>query len=107
MNELDLFVAALAISDPQSRSAYLERECRGDADLTMARNGRRNSDDALAIALAAGKRVDIAAQSAGVTATGAALAHDRPASTVTPKYPISRQFLRWWPRGLGDSLPGI
>jgi eukaryotic-like serine/threonine-protein kinase len=33
MNELDLFVAALAISDPQSRAANLERECRGDADL--------------------------------------------------------------------------
>jgi serine/threonine protein kinase/tetratricopeptide (TPR) repeat protein len=33
MNELDLFVAALAITDPEERSAYLERQCSGDATL--------------------------------------------------------------------------
>jgi tetratricopeptide (TPR) repeat protein/tRNA A-37 threonylcarbamoyl transferase component Bud32 len=33
MNELDLFVAALAISDAQSRAAFLDHECRGDLAL--------------------------------------------------------------------------
>ncbi len=33
MNELDLFVAALAISDPARRVAYLQAECKGNAPL--------------------------------------------------------------------------
>ncbi len=33
MNELDLFVAALAISDPARRVAYLKAECKGNAPL--------------------------------------------------------------------------
>jgi serine/threonine protein kinase len=33
MNELDLFVAALAITDPERRAAYLKHECQGDAAL--------------------------------------------------------------------------
>ena len=46
MNELDLFVAALAIADPADRAAYLDRACRGDAagrqriELLLAGNDR-------------------------------------------------------------------
>src|SRR5262245_58297221 len=33
MNERDLFIAALQISDPVQRSVWLDRECGGDAAL--------------------------------------------------------------------------
>ena len=33
MNERDLFIAALQVGDPDERSAYLDRECAGDAVL--------------------------------------------------------------------------
>ena len=33
MNELDLFVAALAITDPAERAAFLKRECQGNTAL--------------------------------------------------------------------------
>jgi serine/threonine protein kinase len=33
MNELDLFAAAVAITDPMERGAFLDRECAGRTDL--------------------------------------------------------------------------
>lgn len=35
MNELDLFAAAIAITEPAERAALLERECAGRPELRM------------------------------------------------------------------------
>jgi non-specific serine/threonine protein kinase/serine/threonine-protein kinase len=84
----ELFVAALDLTDAQGRQAFLEQECRGDADLRQRLEALLRAHDQPQPALDQPLAAVAAAPTGPATASADSLAEEQPGAILAGKYKL-------------------